>query len=151
MKEAFKVWENSRKVYLNFLEKYSTEQLHFIPEGLSNNLLWNIGHIVVVQQALVYKLSGLPMLVTDELFDKYRNGSQPNTSTSTEEIETIKQVLTEAVAKTKSDYENKLFQNYNEFTTTTGFNLATIEDAITFNNYHEGMHLGFMLKIKKFL
>jgi hypothetical protein len=29
-------------------------------EGYSNNLIWNIAHIIVVQQMLVYKLSGLP-------------------------------------------------------------------------------------------
>lgn len=151
MKEAFKVWETSRKVYLKFLENYTTEQLNYIPEGLSNNLIWNIGHVVVVQQALVYKLSGLSMLVTEEMFEKYRNGSLPNSNTSKEEIEIVKQILIDSIEKTKADYKKGLFENYKEYTTTTGFNLASVEDAITFNNYHEGTHLGFMLKIKKFL
>ena len=151
MKEAFKVWETSRKVYLKFLDNFTIEQLNFIPEGLSNNLIWNIGHVAVVQQALVYKLSGLPMLASEELFEKYRNGSQPNSNTPQEEIDLIKQILINSIEKTKSDFQNGIFKDYKEFTTTTGFNLASVEDAITFNNYHEGTHLGFMLKIKKFL
>lgn len=151
MEKTFKVWETSRSVYLKLLDQYSIEQLNFIPEGLSNNLIWNIGHVAVVQQALVYKLSGLPMMVSEELYDKYKNGSQPNSNTSPEEVAIIKQLLFEAIEKTKNDYANGLFKSYNEFTTTTGFNLATVEDAINFNNFHEGMHLGFILKIKKFL
>ena len=151
MKETFKVWETSRNVYLKFLESYTLEQLNFIPDGLNNNLIWNIGHVAVVQQALVYKLSGLPMLASEELFEKYRNGSVPNANTSREEIELIKQILIDSIAKTKTDYANGVFQNYKEFTTTTGFHLGSVDDAITFNNFHEGTHLGFMLKIKKFL
>jgi hypothetical protein len=41
-----------------------------IPEGYSNNLIWNIAHIIVVQQMLVYKLSGLPMMISDEMVEK---------------------------------------------------------------------------------
>jgi len=151
MNEAFKVWETSRKVYVKILESYSLEQLNFIPEGLSNNIIWNIGHIAAEQQALVYKLSGLPMMVSDELYDKYKNGSHPNANTSSEEVAIIKQLLVDAIEKTKNDYANGLFTTYNEFTTTTGFNLASVEDAINFNNFHEGTHLGFILKIKKFV
>jgi hypothetical protein len=46
------------------------DQLNTIPEGYSNNLIWNIAHIVV-QQMLVYKLSGLPMMISDEMV-KYK-------------------------------------------------------------------------------
>lgn len=151
MEAVFKIWETNRNVYLKFLEKYSIEQLNFIPEGLSNNLIWNIGHIVVVQQALVYRLSGLPMMVSDELFEKYKNGSQPNTNVSEEEIATIQKLLIETVSSTKKDYANGIFKHYSEYTTSTGFHLASAQEAMQFNNYHEGMHLGFILKIKKFL
>jgi hypothetical protein len=40
------------------------EQLNKIPEGYNNNLIWNIAHVVVVQQMLVYKLS--------EFYDDFR-------------------------------------------------------------------------------
>jgi hypothetical protein len=40
-------------------------------EGYSNNLIWNIAHIIVVQQMLVYK-SGLPMMISDEMVEKYK-------------------------------------------------------------------------------
>jgi hypothetical protein len=59
--------------YVDSLNGYSLEQLNKIPqEGYSNNLIWNIGHTVVVQQMLVYKLSGLPMMIHDEMVSKYK-------------------------------------------------------------------------------
>jgi hypothetical protein len=40
-------------------------------EGYSNNLIWNIAHIIVVQQMLVYKLS-ITMMISDEMVEKYK-------------------------------------------------------------------------------
>ena len=61
MDTTFRIWETSRGLYKNFLDNYSLEQLNTIPSGMSNNLIWNLGHVVVSQQKLVYALSGLPM------------------------------------------------------------------------------------------
>ncbi|WP_225318044.1 DinB family protein [Flavobacterium luteum] len=86
MESTFKIWSTNRNLYLNFINTYSLEQLNKIPDGFSNNLIWNIGHVIVVQQGLVYKFSGLPMNVSDDLFDKYKNGSKPAKTTTDEEI-----------------------------------------------------------------
>lgn len=32
----------------------------------------------------------------------------------------------------------------------TAFHLSSIKDVFECNNYHEGMHLGYMLSIRKF-
>ena len=72
MEQTFKIWETSRKIYLKLIESYSIEQLNKIPEGFSNNLIWNLGHIIVSQQGLVYRLSGLPVNVSEEITNKYK-------------------------------------------------------------------------------
>ena len=51
------------------------------------------------------------------------------------------------IEKTKEDYTAGKFITYNEYTTSTGFNLTSTKEAIEFNNYHEGLHLGFMMVI----
>ena len=38
MQATFKIWETNRKLHLEFLEKYTLEQLNKIPEGFKNNL-----------------------------------------------------------------------------------------------------------------
>lgn len=151
MNATFNIWKTSRATYLKFLENYSLEQLNKIPDGMSNNLIWNIGHIVVSQQGLVYRLSGLPMMVTNEMMDTYKNGSVPTGKTTQEEVEHIKNLLISTMNQTISDYESGVFTTYTPYETKTGFSLQNLDDAIQFNNYHEGIHLGFMMKIKKFI
>ena len=76
MEQTFELNRTLRKLIAPFLEELSLDQLNTIPEGFTNNLFWNIAHVVVTQQLLVYKLSGLPMLISDELVDKYKKGSK---------------------------------------------------------------------------
>jgi hypothetical protein len=114
-------------------------------------LIWNIGHVIVVQQGLVYRLSGLPTYVTDEMTNTYKNGSKPTRTKTQAEVDELKGLLVILMEKTKDDFANGKFITYNEFTTSTGFHLASIKEAMEFNNYHEAIHLGFMMNIRKFI
>ena len=151
MEVTFKIWETNRKLYIQLLENYSLEQLNKIPEGFSNNLVWNLGHIIVAQQGLVYRLSSLPAYVSDEMTNTYKNGSKPTGKTTQVEVDELKKLLFSLVDKTKEDYSNGKFTTYTEYTTSTGFHLASTKEAIEFNNYHEAIHLGFMMNIRKFI
>ena len=127
------------------------EQLNTIPEGFSNNLIWNIGHIVVVQQMLVYKLSGLPMMVSDEMVEKYKRGTKPVQDATQADVDEIQSLLFETIDQTQADFDSKIFMNFQEFTTMTGFTIKSAEDAISFNVYHEAVHTGVMMSIRKFV
>jgi hypothetical protein len=151
METIFAINLTSRNVLLKFLENHSLEKLNTIPEGFSNNLIWNIGHIVVVQQLLVYNLSGLPMMVSDEMVEKYRRGTKPEHTIAQEEVDEIKKLLFSTLEQTKIDFSKNVFQNYNEFTSMSGFTMKSAADAIEFNNYHEALHTGIMMQIRKFI
>jgi hypothetical protein len=127
------------------------EQLNKIPEGFKNNLIWNIAHIVVTQQLLVYKFSGLPMMVSDELVQKYMKGTKPEHNATQFELEEIKTLLSKTIDQTKLDFDSKIFKNYQEYPTSTGFVIKNAEDAMIFNNFHEGLHIGIMMGLRKFL
>ncbi|WP_445717235.1 DinB family protein [Flavobacterium sp.] len=149
MEATFRIWETSRSIYLKFLDNYSLDQLNTIPAGMSNNLIWNMGHVIVSQQKLVYALSGLPMHIPDSLFEKYQNGSRPDGKTTQAEVDEIKKLLLEMVEKTKADFKAGIFKEFHPYQTKTGFYLGNLNEAIEFNNYHEGIHLGIMMSIKK--
>lgn len=151
MDTTFKIWETNRKHYLKLIDSYSLEQLNKIPEGFSNNLVWNLGHIIVAQQGLVYRLSGLQINVSAEMNEQYRNGSKPTGTTTQAEVDELKALLFSLIEKTKADYTAGKFITYNEYTTGTGFHLGNINDALEFNNYHEALHMGFMMNIRKFI
>jgi formate dehydrogenase maturation protein FdhE len=134
-----------------FLEKHTLEELNAIPEGFSNNLIWNIAHIIVVQQMLVYKLSDLPMKISDEMVEKYKKGTKPEHKATQAEVDEIKALLTETIDQTETDFNNRVFKSYQEYPTSTGFTLKNAEDAMAFNYFHEGLHIGVMMGIRKFL
>ena len=149
MNQLFTITETSRNMVSKILENHSLVQLNKIPEGFSNNLIWNIAHIVVTQQLLVYKLSGLPTVVSDEIIEKYKKGTKPEQDATQSEVDEIKSLLFITIKKTKEDYDNGIFKNYNEYPTSTGFILNNVEDALAFSNFHEGLHIGILMSLRK--
>lgn len=149
MNQLFTITETSRSIISKILESHSLKQLNKIPEGFNNNMFWNIAHIVVTQQLLVYKLSGLPMMVSDEKVEKYKKGTKPEQDATQADVEEIRSLLFSIIKKTKEDYENGVFNTYQEYPTSTGFVLKNIEDALAFNNFHEGIHLGILMNLRR--
>ena len=79
MEQTLNVNTTSRNMISKILENHTLEQLNKIPEGFSNNLIWNAAHVIVTQQILVYKLSGLPVMVSEEMIEKIQKRSQAGT------------------------------------------------------------------------
>lgn len=151
MEQTFELNRTCRKLIAPFLEDFSLEQLNTIPTGFSNTLFWNIAHVVVTQQLLVYKLSGLHMLISDELVDKYKKGSKPEHAATQEEVDQIKALIFDLVDQTQADYGSGVFTQFTEYPTSSGFVLKNVKHAMAYNNFHEGLHLGIMMSMKKIL
>ncbi|WP_264512053.1 DinB family protein [Flavobacterium sp. N1719] len=149
MESFLKTWETSRKLYLKFLESYTLDQLNTIPQGLSNNMIWQAGHIIVSQQKLMYTLSNLPINISQDMVVKYQNGSRPDGNATQEEVDEIKVLLLSTVEQFKLDWQAGKFTTFNEYQSQTGFHLATFQDAVTFNTFHEGIHFGMLMYLKK--
>tara|TARA_Y100001949_G_C15938712_1_gene309136 strand:- start:225 stop:680 length:456 start_codon:yes stop_codon:yes gene_type:complete len=149
MESLFKTWKTGRKLYLNFFENYTLDQLNEVPDGFNNNLIWNIGHIIVAQQSLIYNLSNLDGYLPERLVELYKPGTKPSGQITQEACDELKELLTALIDRTISDFDAGKFTTFTERTTRTGFHLATLEDALHFNNYHEGLHLGYMMSIRK--
>ncbi len=151
MHQTFLITKNSRKTLSHFLDTTSLEKLNKIPEGFNNNIIWNIAHIIVVQQMLSYKLSGLPMLISDEMVAKYMRGTKPTKDITQYEKDEIHSLLLETINKTEVDYYDGIFNNFQEYTSLSGFTMRNINDALPFNYYHEAVHVGIIMSIMKFL
>lgn len=151
MNKAFEITLQNRKILKSFLKNYSLDQLNKVPTGFSNNLIWNIGHIVVVQQLLVYKLSALEPMVSKELISKYAKGTKPEQTVDQSQVNEIENLLFTTIEQTKTDFENNIFENYHEFKNEFGFTIKSAAEAVAFNYFHEATHLGIMMSIKKFV
>jgi len=151
MQRQFNILKKSRELTLKAINDLTIDQVNKIPEGFKNNVAWNIAHLVVTQQLLCYKLSGIDCLVSEELINKFQKGSAPSYMVSIEEFDKIKKQFTDLPIKLKEDFDKDTFKNYNSYTTSVDITLNDINDAISFNNYHEGIHLGVILQLKKFI
>lgn len=149
---TFQVLQNIRGIFKDIIENNSLETLNTVPSGFNNNIIWNIGHVVVSEQLLAYKLSGLEPSISSELIDKYKKDSKPEGKVSQDEVDGIKNLLFSTIEKTEADYKAGVFKTYTEYTvSTTGNTLHNIDEALQFIVVHEGLHYGYVLALLKAL
>ena len=63
----------------------------------------------------------------------------------------MKSLLFSTLEKTMIDYEKENFKNFTPYMTSLRITLSSIEEAISFNAYHEGIQLGYILSMKNCL
>ena len=146
---TFDIALKTRTIFFNMLENYTLDQLNKKPEGFDNTIFWNIKHIVVTQQLLTYGLSNLPLLITETETEDYRKGSKSEKDVSMPEVELLKKQLFSTIEQTKKDYRNGVFKTFTSYTVSTNSTLTKVEEALQFNNFHEGIHLGYIMALKK--
>ena len=88
-------------------------------------------------------------LVPDELIEEHRKGTFPTKTFTEEEFEEVTDLFAGLPDTLEEDYNEGIFETYTAYSTSVGVELDSIEKAIAFNNYHEGIHLGIILAIKK--
>lgn len=151
MQNHLAILKATRNNYLKQLEGVSLELLNKIPEGYNNNLIWNAAHVVVTQQLLCYAMSGVDVRLPKEVIAAYRKGSKPEKSISQAEVNQIKHWLTQSIDWLEEDLAAGTFGTYKAYATSYGYEITSTEDAVAFNNVHEGMHLGYIIALKKHL
>ncbi len=151
LKNALEITKINRKALAKILNHYTLEKLNEIPEGFNNNLFWNIAHVVVTQQLLVYGLSGLEKNIPEEWIELYKKGTSTKHEATENELIQLKGFLFSTIEQTEKDIDANIFKEYSNYMTSTGFELQSISHAFNFNNFHEGIHLGYILALKKAL
>lgn len=139
----------TRKSLLKILESKSYDELVVIPQNFRNSIFWNIAHLLVTQQLLFYKLSGMELKIDEAFVDKYGKGSHATEQVEESDIKYVKDHLLQAMISTQEDYKNGIFKDFKAYMTSTGIELKSIEDVISFSAYHDGIHLGIVLSLMK--
>lgn len=148
---AVSVLRQQRALIAKSIDGLSDEALLDIPDRHRNNILWNIGHLIVSQQRLCYSLSGLDMYIPESMVPGFMPGTSPADWSETPDIGQIKSFLVELPERFAEDVAAGIFQEYKGYTTSTGFELITFKDGVAFNQFHEGVHVGVVLGLKKYV
>lgn len=152
MDYSFNICLKNRQQLEKFLTGFTPDQLNKIPQGYTNNILWNIGHTLATQQLLTYGLSGLSPQLSMDFINAYKKGTKPEASMDVHQIKEMKTLLFSTLEQLEKDYKAGVFKTFKEYTlSTTGGVLSKVEQAIEFNNFHEGLHLGCCIALSKFV
>ena len=151
MKKEFEQLRKTRMGLLYQVQDLDIAQLNKIPEGFNNNIIWNIGHIFTGQQRICYLRSGLKPVLEIPVLSDYTPQSKPFSMIEEKEIINLKKLFVPMVDRLEEDYEKQLFVNYETFSTPYGFDIASIDDAIRFMIFHEGLHAGYIQAMKRMI
>ena len=139
----------TRNNILQVLDGKSLEQLNQIPDGFGNNMIWNAGHVWVTEILLIQALGGVDHGVDAEILAKYRKGSRPAMPVTQAEADYIMERLKNSPAELEAKLATADTWTYNAYTTSYGTTLSSVEEAVRFNNVHEGLHYGTLLALNK--
>lgn len=140
-----------RTFTLNTIEGLSTEQFNKIPEGYNNNIIWNVAHMIAAEQGVCYLRAGLPTVVPEHFYTAYKPGSKPAGDLSETQILQIKELLINSLMALESDLLANKFEAYTPWATRYGVEMNNINEALNFLPFHEGMHLGYIMALKRLL
>ena len=146
---ALDVVRKTRQSTAAIVDALPPDSLTVIPDGFSNHVLWNVGHLVVTMQSLVYGLSGLPLGIPGDWVAAFRKGTTPEDGVAAAPYAEVHDAFLSLPDQTEADLRAGTFRQYREYTTTPGVVLASVEDALRFNLFHEGLHLGSILALRK--
>lgn len=153
MKESIDIMRGARLFLINLVDGISIEKLNEIPDGFNNNLAWNFGHVIATQQILCYRNAGVKPAIEDEFIDKYKSGTRPEGFIDEKSFGIFKKNLIQTIDKFEEDSTTNIFENYKAFDLKSypGVRLKNINDAAKFASFHDGLHVGYSMALKRSL
>ena len=138
-----------RGLLLKTVHGLDAEAMNTITARRSNNIAWNLGHILIVQQMLTYGLSGLPLPLPEDWVARFARDTSPADWDGPAEVEEITSQVLSSAERFLEDLPTLREATFRPYTTATGLSIPSLNDAILFNSFHEGVHVGIMLSIRK--
>ncbi len=145
MTDILEIMDNYRRDLLRIIENLTVEQLNTVPNGFNNNIVWNLGHILVVTDELLYKNTPFFSIPTYD-FDiaGFKKGSRPEDIINEKDITSIRSAISNTVPqfrKLLSDYAMTSQKKEKELIE----NLST-DKNIHFILFHEDMHFSTIIR-----
>jgi hypothetical protein len=149
MQKSIEIVRKPREFILDRIKDLSVEQLNHIPTGFNNNIIWNLAHMISAQQGICYTRAGVPIVTDDKYYTPYRPDTKPGGFIDADEVAIIKDLFLSTIDQLEIDLNKGIFSNYSTWNTRYGVVMDSIETAIAFLPFHEGLHSGCITALKK--
>lgn len=139
-----------RNAALATFDGLTVEQINAVPKTFNNNLIWNVAHVIVVQQNICYKRTNQKPHVDETMIATYTGGTAPHEPLTPQAIDQFKVLASSTLDQLETDIKDGLFTAFAPFTLTNrNIPIATIDNILQFLVYHEGMHVGHCKDIRR--
>lgn len=151
MNAELTVFRKGREYVVNeLIANLSLNQINSIPDGFTGNIGWHLGHLVTTHRGLIYQLHGHRSGMEKEFILKYALGSKPENPMTQEELDFIKKRLIEQCDELEADEAAGIFTGeYRTYNTTSGMILHNHEEAVAYSNFHQAMHVGYIMAMRR--
>ena len=142
MKTQFDILRGLRKTVLNNTAELTEAQYNTIPKHNNNNVIWNMTHILSIQQLLTYGMTKNPYTIDDSMIFPFKKNTKPETNYAMDFIEKVRNTMLHQVDVLEQRYNEGILNNVPvPFRSSLGIEFDTIEGIIQFNTMHETLHI----------
>ncbi|RXZ01480.1 DinB family protein [Fictibacillus sp. S7] len=136
---------------LKLVEGLSEEQSEIIPDGFNNNIKWNLGHIYNILERNAFYFAKEDWVMPEAFPSLFNPGTKPeNGQRVTVSLSEITDLLENQIDRIEATFSGRLKEKTAEdYTTSQGLYMSTVEEFLSCNLYHEGMHLDRIKVLKK--
>ncbi|WP_078553695.1 DinB family protein [Bacillus alkalicellulosilyticus] len=142
----------ARSKTLKLIEVTDDSLYDVIPEGFRNHIWWNVGHLYVIQEMIIFGGAGEAPNLAGDLSSFFGNGAKPESwNSQPPSVADLQLLLQEQTGRIKETFENRLDERLEKPLQIGELSLPTIRDLITFTLFHEGLHLETMKVYRRLL
>lgn len=130
------------------VETINEEEADIIPEGFRNNIRWNLGHIYLEQYQWIQQLTKEPIMIPEHFKEWFGYGTSPEDwaeGIPIPSLDYVKRLLAVQPFMIRDLYGERLEEEF--AVTETG--MYTVEQVLVRTIFHEGIHLGNIITLKK--
>ncbi|XEC94920.1 DinB family protein [Paenibacillus tarimensis] len=141
----FKQMTFVRSQTLKLMGRVTEEAVDRVPAGFRNTIRWQFGHIYYVLERLTFQPIGLSPHLPQGFKEQFDNGTSPLNipeSVAVPSLQELEILLKDQVERVRAVLEHRLTERVSSpYTIPAGLTLETPEQFLSFNLFHEGMHL----------
>ncbi|TYS67762.1 DinB family protein [Sutcliffiella horikoshii] len=148
-KMIFDQMEFARNIVLKHAEDVTEKNADMVPDGFSNSLRWQLGHIYAAVEGIAFHYSNETMNLPEGYGELFKSGTRPSewkvTPPALDEILTL---LSEQVGRVKETFAGRLDEKISQPVPIGPLKLETIGQLLSFAAFHESEHIGVIKSLK---
>ncbi len=146
--EQLKFARNSTTEYT---KKVHENRLEVVPEGLNNNIKWNLGHIYMVMEKFAFQLTDEKTKIPINFPELFNPGTSPEIwFVERPTLEELLVLISEQTKRMEETLSERLEEPLKEiYYSSTGLQINSVQECLSFCLYHEGMHFAAIKSINQ--